>query len=303
MDKIVKMKFGSHLYGLNTPDSDVDYKGIFQPSLQECVLNQIPKSFNKSTGNDRSRNTKEDVDYEIYSLQYFIELGLKGETVVLDMIHCPEDKNILIETSSKWDFIRKNRHKFYTKNLKSFFGYALKQAAKYGIRGSRISTCKEVIGFLKSSTKEKMWETWDKLPEIEHTYKDGEFYEVCGKKFQKTVKIEYVIPILEKYLKDYGERALLAEKNKGIDWKALSHAVRAGLQIESIYKNKDIVFPFSGTKKDFLLNIKQGRLDYKTEVAPELENIMERVTELSKTVNLPEKPDRKFWKKFIIDCY
>jgi hypothetical protein len=64
-----------------------------------------------------------------------------------------------------------------------------------------------------------------------------------------------------------------------------------------------LFFPFSGTKKDFLLNIKQGRLDYKTEVAPELENIMEKVTELSKTINLPEKPDRKFWKKFIIDCY
>jgi hypothetical protein len=30
---------------------------------------------------------------------------------------------------------------------------------------------------------------------------------------------------------------------------------------------------------------------------------MEKVTELSKTINLPEKPDRKFWKKFIIDCY
>jgi predicted nucleotidyltransferase len=29
------MKFGSHLYGLNTPTSDVDYKGIFMPTLEQ----------------------------------------------------------------------------------------------------------------------------------------------------------------------------------------------------------------------------------------------------------------------------
>jgi len=25
---VVLMRFGSHLYGLNTPNSDIDYKGI-----------------------------------------------------------------------------------------------------------------------------------------------------------------------------------------------------------------------------------------------------------------------------------
>lgn len=38
MDLIVKMKFGSHLYGTNTEDSDVDYKGVFLPSKKEILL-------------------------------------------------------------------------------------------------------------------------------------------------------------------------------------------------------------------------------------------------------------------------
>ena len=40
MDLIVKMKFGSHLYGTDTEDSDVDYKGVFLPAKKEILLNK-----------------------------------------------------------------------------------------------------------------------------------------------------------------------------------------------------------------------------------------------------------------------
>ena len=35
---ITEMKFGSHLYGLNTEKSDVDWKVIFLPSMRELVF-------------------------------------------------------------------------------------------------------------------------------------------------------------------------------------------------------------------------------------------------------------------------
>ena len=60
---------------------------------------------------------------------------------------------------------------------------------------------------------------WDKLPDLEHTrkYYDEKsglnIYEVCGKKFQETAKIEYVIPILENFKTQYGQRAILAQQN------------------------------------------------------------------------------------------
>ena len=47
---IIKSVFGSHLYGTDTPESDRDYKGIFIPSMEDCVLNQIKNTicfFNK----------------------------------------------------------------------------------------------------------------------------------------------------------------------------------------------------------------------------------------------------------------
>ena len=132
MRTIVKMKFGAHLYGTATPDSDVDYKGIFLPTKEELLLGRVPKSYSYSTGREESRNTKNDIDIELYSFHYFIKLACDGQTVAMDMLHAPE--NMILQKSIIWDAIVKNKQKFYTKNLKSFIDYARRQASKYGIK-------------------------------------------------------------------------------------------------------------------------------------------------------------------------
>ena len=303
---IVKMLFGSHLYGTSTENSDKDYKGIFIPSKQDCYLGNIPKSYSNSSGNDSSKNTKDDIDEEIYSLQYFIKLACEGQTVAIDMLHCNDE--CLIETSDIWKELVVNRKKFYTKNLDAFIGYARKQASKYGIKGSRLNTVEEVLNFLKNRNEDKISDVWDKLPQVEHIHilddpknKDIKFYQVCGKKFQSTAKIDYVIPILEKFLYEYGHRAQLAKENKGIDWKACSHALRAAYQVKSILLYNDLTFPLK--ESNIILDVKNGNVDYINEFSPLLETLMNEVEELTKISKLPEKVDKKFWNKFIIDVY
>ena len=86
---IVKMKFGSHLYGTATPDSDLDYKGVFLPTKEQIYLGNIPKSNShstKQTSIEGVKNSNDDVDTEIYSLHYFIKLACEGQTVALDML-------------------------------------------------------------------------------------------------------------------------------------------------------------------------------------------------------------------------
>ena len=56
IDIVVKMKFGSHLYGTATPKSDIDYKGVYLPSREEILLGKIPKCHSYSSGNDMSKN-------------------------------------------------------------------------------------------------------------------------------------------------------------------------------------------------------------------------------------------------------
>ena len=150
MNNIVKMVFGSHLYGTDTSASDKDYKGVFLPSKEDIFLGKIPKSVNLSTNLTHDKNTPDDVDTEIYSLHYFIKLACAGETIAMDMLHAPGEM-ILVHTAI-WDEIVRNRKKFYTKNLRAFVGYARRQAAKYGIKGSRLNDAKGVLDYLDSTT-------------------------------------------------------------------------------------------------------------------------------------------------------
>lgn len=124
---IVKMYFGSDLYGTVGYDnngnriSDADYKGISFQSSRDFILNGPRKHVEySSTGNNNSKNSSEDIDIEIYTIHEFLKHALDGQTVAMDMLHCPDDK--LIESSNIWSFIRENRSKFYSKNIDSFIG-------------------------------------------------------------------------------------------------------------------------------------------------------------------------------------
>lgn len=298
------MQFGSHLYGTANENSDLDYKGIFMPTKELILLNRVPKSYSRNTkNNNRGKNTSDDIDIEIYSLHYFIKLACEGQTVALDMLHAP---NAMIVTSSPvWDLIVENRDKFYTKNLKAFIGYARRQAAKYGIKGSRLNAAKSVIDVLERfSPSWTLASAWPELPRGEHLYFLGENpngirqYQVCGKVLQETQKIDYALGIVRKFHDAYGRRAQQAANNENVDWKAVSHALRAAYQVEELLTDKTITFPLKQAKH--LLAIKNGELDFLTEVSPALEDLMGKVEVLSEKSDLPKKPDRKFWDQFII---
>lgn len=311
---VVEMIFGSHLYGTNTENSDKDYKGVYLPSKKDILLNQIPKSlsFTTKSGCD-NKNTCDDIDIEFYSLHYFIELACQGQTVAIDMLHAPQ--NCLLKTSGIWNKIVENRSKFYTRNLEAFVGYARTQAAKYGLKGSRLSDAKRVLDFLIEfdifsktigNMEARLRDIWNDLPTGEHIHfldpnpKSGlREYQICGRKFQETAKVSYVIPGIKKFYDEYGKRAKLAEANFGIDWKAVSHAIRAAYQIKSILMEGKIIFPLK--ESEFLKKVKNGDLHYIKEVSPILENLMEEIEELSKNSSLPEKVNRDFWNNFLID--
>ena len=308
---IVKMKFGSHLYGTNTEKSDLDYKGIYLPDARDILLCRVKNSIVLNKKNSTGlKNTNEDIDVEYYSLQYFIKLACEGQTVALDMLHAPS--SVIEKSSSIWKYLVDNRASFYTKNLNAFVGYARKQAAKYGIKGSRLSSAKAVIDVLQKYINlgfggYKMGYLWSELPVDEHSSflekgPNGILqYQVCGKILQSSQTINYAQGIVNRYYKDYGVRARLAARNQGIDWKAVSHAMRAAFQVEELLTHNTITFPLPNA--EFILAIKQGRLDYLTEVAPVLEEKMELIKKLSDKSDLPNRVDVGVWDDFIVDCY
>lgn len=318
--------FGSHLYGLNTPTSDKDYKGIFLPHPRDILLGKAPKTIDTSTGDKSSKNTVDDVDRQLYSLTKFISLACDGDTVALDMLHASDDK--LIANSEIWQYIRANRWRFYTTELTGLFGYVRKQAAKYGVKGSRLAALREVYDVLQTIVDRR--EEWGmgqdgvsrknlvnvKVGEVSHqfptnefcrftrdeTLKSGcqDFYEVLGRKFQSTITVAEMKKSVYKLWDEYGERARQAEANNGIDWKALSHALRGGMQLIQIYKDGDIVYPLPDSS--FLKLVKSGGVPFAT-VQEKLEEVMGEVERLAAISTYPKEVDREFWNDFIERVY
>lgn len=308
IDTIVLMEFGSHLYGTATEESDHDFKGVFLPTVQEALLGRIPKAYHYSSkkGN-QDKNTEKDVDVEIYSLHYFVELACQGQTVALDMVHAPGGS--LLDDTYWWQKLTAQRQHFYTSNIKAFVGYAQAQAAKYGIKGSRMGALKKVIEFLRPQASPfpmRLHDLWDDLPEGEHIHKHDvaedvetifKMYEVCGRKFHATAKVDYVYPILKRIYDNYGERAKKAEKNEGIDWKAVSHALRAALEVKELLTEGTITFPLKEAR--LIQSVKQGSEPW-SYVQSMLEHEIEQVKQLSEESGLPKKCNRKFWDDFIV---
>ena len=327
MKTVMETVFGSHLYGLETPTSDKDYKGIFLPHPKDILLGTAPKTIDTSTGDKSSKNTVDDVDRQMYSLTKFISLACDGDTVAIDMLHGDESK--LIATSEIWQYIRANRWRFYTTELTGLFGYVRKQAAKYGVKGSRLAALREVYDVLQgisdthsewvgdaSGRASRLVEVRTKVGNVsslfptnefcrfvtDQTLKSGcqNFYEVLGRKFQSTITVAEMKKSVYKLWDEYGERARQAEANNGIDWKALSHALRGGTQLIQIFSRGDVVYPLPNSA--FLKMVKAGNVPF-NQVQEELETIMCEVERLAAISNLPKEVDRDFWNKFVERVY
>lgn len=298
MKTIVKMVYGSALYGTSTPTSDTDYKGVFLPDLTDLLLARAPRHHHTSTGSGVTKNTPTDVDTELFSLHAFIDEACKGETFAIDMLHAPHD--MLLESTPTWSALRSLRRKFYSKNLKAFVGYARRQAAKYGIKGSRLASARVVLELMEQVAQHGPLFTMSNLHgeiarrQLEHVHIDDDkgWVEVCGKKLLWNARISEYLPTVRRFVSEFGDRAVQAELNQGIDWKALSHALRAAIEVRQIIVNRDIIFPL--TDAPYLLQVKQGLLPFQ-QVQADLERRMDELEHLAATCDLPDHVDRSWW--------
>jgi hypothetical protein len=306
MNIIVKTIYGSRLYGTAGTSSDEDYKGVYMPSKRSIYLNSISKSIRYNTKQDDTRrNDGNDVDLEFYSLHYFLKLAGKGETAALDMLHAPED--MVLISSDLWKRIVAERHRFYTKNLTALVGFARTQAIKYGCKGDRLNAAKTVYEYCKNIPKNiRLRDVWDTLPVGEHIVKhpsneDGiRMYEVCDRKIHETASVNYLHDMVEKIYTNYGIRAERASKNEGIDFKAVSHALKAAYQVKEILVDKTLTFPLK--EAEFLKAVKTGKLHFEDEVKPVLNSLMDEIEIMTKNSDLPEQVDMEYWNDFLYDA-
>lgn len=318
MRTILRIKFGSHLYGTSTPSSDLDFKSIFVPSARDILLQRAKGAMNDSRPKaDREKNYAGEVEEERFSLQRFLGLASEGQTVALDVLFAPEWAWVE-EPSREWRVIIENRHRLLTKKSAAFIGYARQQANKYGIKGSRVSAARSALALLddgleahgsvaKLATLEEGVRSLSRGNEhmgfSEDATPHGQtvvMWEVCNRKMPLTASIKSARDIMKRIVDEYGKRALMAETQQGVDWKALSHAVRVGNQAIELLETGYVTFPLPNAAH--VLEIKQGRRTYQ-DVAAEIEDLLIRVEAAAQRSSLPNEPDREWIDGFVADVY
>ena len=305
---ILLSKHGSYLYGTDTPNSDQDFKGIYQASLKEVILGTDKETliFNSKSLSDRSRNTKDDIDIQYKELRRFIKDALAGQIYAVDLLF--SSPSHWIDSSELWLDIIKHRQKLLSSNIKPFVGYCNQQAGKYGLKGSRLAEVIRFRDWLNHQHKDNqvVW-VFDKYEKSEYVQqvqlpdKAGNsvsYIKVLEKHYQLNQKCGNLASSLSNWIDKYGARSRDAMENKGVDFKAVSHAFRCVYQVTELLSTGNINFPLK--QADYLKAIKAGAIEYVV-LQEELQQLMDQVGDIQ-TV-LPTEPDYDFWDDWLVAQY
>lgn len=313
---LIRIQHGSHLYGTSTPASDQDFKGVFVPAGRDILLQRVPAVIDcKVKVSAGPKNTAEDVDDQSFNVQKFLHMVTSGDTVGTEILFAPDE--FVIEMHPDWQMIRDSKHLLLNKQCKGFVGYCQRQAAKYGIKGSRMSACRDLVALLEpfaiGHPTDKLETLSEALAEFCTHHEFSEItiitsqagtavphLDVVDRKVPYTATIKTAYDIYAKVFANYGHRTLAAMQNEGIDWKAVSHAIRVAGQAKELLLTGHITFPRPDAA--FLLEVKQGKLDY-NDVAPLLERMVEEVDVASKESTLPGKSDLAAIDELVINLH
>lgn len=112
---------GSKAYGLDTPDSDTDYKGVHVASTKHLL------SLNKVHNIKEVIDGHEPYDYSYYEVGKFVDLALKNNPTIMEILFLEE----YIKLTEEGQMLVSVKESFLSQNVYNTYGkYALSQAHK-----------------------------------------------------------------------------------------------------------------------------------------------------------------------------
>jgi len=217
------------------------------------------------------------------------------------------------------DVIMQNYKKFYNRNLHSFIGYCVGQSKVYNVRGERFNELHLFVEYFTPIAQQQSNQKLETLyPNIETLFqeynykyinfvmgttsrgsgedKEGKYVEVLGKRFLGTVTVGYFLERIIEMEAQFGNRAKASAK--GVDFKALSHAVRVISEIEELIDEDFITFPLKN--RLYVTSIKEGNESLE-EVMDYIDQKLDVVQEKLEKSNLPQRSDEEFIDTLLLD--
>jgi hypothetical protein len=306
-DTLYKTQYGSRLYGTHTPTSDTDWKVVYLPKFNDVLLGKKLSITSVTTGDDKSTNTMDDVDTSYIPLHTFARDFYAGQTYALEVAFAfMSNPQLTIDSGSDqrfFGFVTSLTQTFLTSNVKAMVGYAMNQAQMYGVKGSRLGSVEKLYDYLllqKASvggdSKLETVTNWVNNNQDKYlfttTYENNNIHlpaiSIVEKLYPATITLNEAISRLTQLRGKYGERTKSANAANGLDWKALSHAIRITIQAIMLLNHHKLVFPLSGDNVNMLLDIKYGNIPFET-VHNTFVELMDTLDAAKDTTSLPDR--------------
>jgi len=317
-NKILEIKTGSNLYGLETPESDVDYGGVFvepiefvlpttrqilSPFYRHESLNEIDLSIKDKK--DNGRNSKDAIDRKFYSLKKFVKLAAENNPNIIEMLFV-NPENIIY--CNKWGkLLLDNRNLFLHEGLvERFIGYAISQEKKMYVKSNNYEAFKKFITFIEYQIETKNCFHNDKLVSLrlqldsekigkfgQKQHEDKRFediYFIGDLSMGANIQIKTALDnIKNRFSKASGYRKQLVFE-RGYDYKFGSHVIRLLVEGIEMLKTGDLKFPLK--QKDIIMRCKTGNMPIE-ELQEHISKLKKEFREIQNSGNhvLPKKPN------------
>lgn len=262
---IFRVKVGSHLYGLNTSESDEDFLSVFIPT-EEYILGlkkaeEIDRGTKKSSA--QYRNTKEDIDDKAYALPKFLKLLIQNNPNIVEVLFATPE-NILVLEPEFQEIINNYDKIISQKVFYSFTGYAYSQRKHLVVKRERYQSLEKALEYLNNIGIVAREITESESSELNHILKFYKGQKGNTEPFHKGMPLEHIYDRIKYEFGQYGYRIkeldFAGTGGEAYDLKFGYHLIRLLEEGRQLLKNGRIEFPLSGKAREDIIKIRNKAL-------------------------------------------
>lgn len=305
---LAHFKVGSHLYGLNRPESDEDYMGVFLPTSADLLglhpINEVDNS-TKSSSSER-RNTAGDVDDKMYSLPKFLHLSLQNNPNIIEVFFATKENTL--EMTPTFQELIDNVDKIISKKVfHTFKGYAFSQKKKLTVKSERYGSLVESVHDMeKTFSEEELHDTKRAITEEESVFLNKTLKYYKGRdgnteSFHKGMPLKTIYEKLVEERDNYGWRVKTDTFDElGYDVKFGYHLIRILAEGYQLLSTGRLEYPISGSAREDIIRVRSGNVELK-ELLQMYEKYDTMCKEAYETTTLRQKPDMKWADTWLVN--
>ena len=318
-------KSGSQLFGTQTPSSDLDLKGLFLPTRSSLYLQTAPSQFSfdsKNSGQSR-KNTAQDVDATLWSVQMWLRLLEKGDLNAISLLFSPTHPLAVQEAAPGFKaWLEGLEHsRLLSRKLSGMVGYVASQAVKYSDKGkhfqvvrlafdilegvSETAKVQDLVDSLMARADEELFSGWQDYLFVEKapSRDSAEFWHlaVLDKRYDLTASARWAAQSLKPLLERYGVRAREASE-RGVDFKAFSHSLRVLEEVRLLHTYGRLEYPHRPDFAQVLIEVKTGVYPFERLVEM-LENLLLETDKAALNTVLPLEFDLSYAEGLVLELY